>query len=88
MLIHALVLFLTNQHAEAVAQLTALLKMDPDNQRAQTLRSRVKIIQKLEASADSLHQSSRWSDAVAKWGEVLQVSQFSKTCHLLVLTDV
>jgi DnaJ family protein C protein 7 len=78
MLIHALVLFLTDQPVEAVTQLTALLKMDPDNQQAQKLRLRVKILQKLEASAASLYQSGRWNDAAAKWGEVLQVFQFSQ----------
>ena len=88
MLIDALVLFLTDHCAEAVAQLTALLKMDPDNQRAQMLRSRAKILQKLDANAASLYQSGRWSDAVAKWGEVLQVFQFSQNASFFVLTDV
>ena len=75
MLIHALVLFLTDKPVEAIAQLTALLKMD---------RLRVKILQKLEASAASLYQSGRWNDAVAKWGEVLQVFQFSQYAYLFL----
>lgn len=76
MLIRALVLFLCAQFAEALAQLMTLLKMDPDNQRATTLRSRVKGVQRFYNDAAILYQAGRWGDAVAKWSDSLQVLQF------------
>lgn len=76
MLIRALVLFLTAQFMEALTQLIALLKMDPDNRRATTLRSRIKNVQKFYNDAAALHQAGQWSNAITKWGDALQVLQF------------
>lgn len=76
MLIRALVLFLCAQFSEALAQLMALLKMDPDNQRATSLRSRVKSVQRFYNDAVILHQAGWWGGAVAKWSDALQVLQF------------
>jgi len=76
MFIRALVLFLSAQFAEALAQLITLLKGDPDNRRATALRSRVKSVRRFYDDAATLCKTGRWDDAVAKWGGALQVLRF------------
>lgn len=75
MFIRALVLFLCAQFTEAMAELVALLKMDPDNRRAITLRSRAKNVQRFYDDAAALHKAGQWGDAVAKWSDALKVPQ-------------
>lgn len=77
MFIRALVLFLTAQFAEALTQLIALLRMDPDNRRATMLRSRIKNVQKYYNDATTLYLAGRWDDSVNRWTDALQVLQFS-----------
>ena len=53
--------------------MTPVLKLDPDNCRAKTLRARIKDVERLKDSGNKLFRSGQWGDAIAKWQDALEV---------------
>lgn len=73
MILRALVLFLTANLSAALNQLAEVLKLDPDNQRARTLRTRVKDIDCLKCEGNEMFRDSDWDVAIDKWSDALLV---------------
>jgi len=81
MVLRAMALFLSAKLSDALAQLTAVLQLDPDNRRANTLRSRVRDVKRLKEEGKSLFSAGLWDVAILKWNDALQVR--SVFYHLL-----
>ena len=74
MTLRALVLFLKADLSSAVTQTTGILKLDPDNQKAKALRSRLKDISQQKESADKASLQNRFDAAIVSWTNALLVS--------------
>jgi tetratricopeptide (TPR) repeat protein len=77
MVLRALVLFLTAKLSDALVQITDVLKLDPDDRRAKSLRSRIKDVEKFKEDGNTFFRSGKWSDAIAKWQDALEVSSLT-----------
>ena len=73
MVLHAVVLFLSAKFLGAISQLNAVLKLDPDNRRASTLRSRIKDIERLKEEGNLSFKVGLWDEAIMHWNHALQV---------------
>ena len=74
MILRALVLFLRAQLSDAVTQIVAVLKLDPDNERGKELRTRVKNVARLKDDGNDAFGKGDWSEAKQAWSNALQVS--------------
>lgn len=74
MILRGLVLFLQAKLPDALAQLVDLLKLDPDNEKAKTLRSRVKSISQHKDSGNESYRDGDWHSAAQSWTTALEVS--------------
>ena len=72
--LRASALFLNAKPSEALVQLTTILKLDPDNGKAKTLRSRVKEVGRLKESGHNAFQTADYRTAIASWAEALSVN--------------
>ncbi|KAH9916539.1 uncharacterized protein B0H18DRAFT_1215066 [Fomitopsis serialis] len=70
---HALVLFLTADLGEALNQINAALKLDPDNGEAKTARSRFKTVMKFKKDGNSRFKAGDSSGAIEKWTSALNL---------------
>ncbi|KZT01900.1 DnaJ-domain-containing protein [Laetiporus sulphureus 93-53] len=73
MIIRALVLFWTGKLPQALEQIITVLKTDPDNETAKTIRSRIKTVARLKEEGDTLYKDGEWKDAIARWDTALEV---------------
>jgi len=73
MVLRAMALFLSAKFSDALAQLTAVLKSDPDNRRANVLRSRIRDVERLKEEGKSLFNTGLCDAAILKWNDALQV---------------
>ena len=76
MALRGLVLFLTAKLPGALQHAMSALRLDPDNAKAKSLRIRVKAVERLKEEGNSLFKSSRWEEAIEKYGEALDVSTY------------
>ncbi len=75
MTLRALALFLEAKPSEALTQVVGVLKLDPDNEKAKALRSRVKEVVRLQGSGNEAFQRDEYQTAIASWADALAVSQ-------------
>ncbi|KAI1795548.1 DnaJ-domain-containing protein [Ganoderma leucocontextum] len=73
MTLRGLALFLEAKPSEALTQLAAVLKLDPDNGTAKALRSRVKEVVRLKGSGNEAFQRNEYQTAIASWASALGV---------------
>ena len=73
MVLRAMALFLSAKLSDALAQLTAVLQLDPDNRRANTLRSRIRDVERLMDKGKTSFNAGLWDVAILKWKDALQV---------------
>lgn len=71
---HALVLFLTADLGEALNQINAALKLDPDNGEEKAARVRFKGVMDLKEDGNSRFKIGDSSGAIEKWTSALNVS--------------
>ncbi len=75
MALRALALFLEAKPSEAFTQLVGVLKLDPDNEKANVLRKRVKEVVRLKGSGNEAFQRNGYHVAIASWADALVVRQ-------------
>ncbi|RPD53197.1 DnaJ-domain-containing protein [Lentinus tigrinus ALCF2SS1-6] len=73
MILRALVLFLRAELSDAVTQILAVSKVDPDNQQAKDLAIRVQDVARLKNSGNNAFSKGNWPEAKQAWSDALQV---------------
>ncbi|OCH93482.1 DnaJ-domain-containing protein [Obba rivulosa] len=71
MVLHARILFLTAKLLEARKKVLDALKLDPDNDDARKLFSRIKGVDRYKEHGNESFRDAQWSDAVVWWEEAL-----------------
>ncbi|KAG8845217.1 hypothetical protein FRB96_002592 [Tulasnella sp. 330] len=71
--VRGLVLFLTNQIQAATDHLRTALRFDQEHSRARVLLRRVKDVERMKEEGNSAFKTGKWSDAVTKWTETLEI---------------
>ncbi|PCH34746.1 TPR-like protein, partial [Wolfiporia cocos MD-104 SS10] len=73
MVIRAQILFLTAKLSAALTQISAALKLDPDNNQAQALRMRIKGVLRSNEEGDAYRRQGQSSRALDCWNSALEL---------------
>jgi len=71
--IRGLVLFLTGRLPQALQNVQSALRLDPSHLEAQTLRKRIKEVERLKEEGNTQFKTGKWTDAVDTYAEALEV---------------
>jgi DnaJ family protein C protein 7 len=89
--LRGLVLFLTNRLPQCIQHLQSALRLDPDHKVARVLLRRVKEVERIKELGNVEFKAGRMDEAVAKYGEALEVRSIrfaSLSLSLILLTDI
>ena len=70
-------MFLTAKTAQALHHAQTALRLDPGHEPAMRLRKRVRDVDRLKDEGNAAFKAGRLDEAIAKYGEALEVSRCS-----------